>query len=99
MNKNYELQPVQTVEVLPKNQWEEEALAVKDNAYALAATDAFCDLLRAGLSKQVMDNTAVLAKLEEQYNSIAPTGAAEYRFIVQAYTRMAMESIARRSFR
>ena len=99
MNKSYELQPVQTVEILPKNQWEEEALAVKDNAYALAATDAFCDLLRAGLTKQVMDNTAILAKLEEQYCSIAPTGSADYRFIVQTYSRMAMESIARRSFK
>ena len=76
MNRSYEMQPVQTVEVLPKNQWEEEALAVKDNAYALAATDAFCDMLRAGLTKQAMDNTAVLAKFEEHYNSIAPTGSA-----------------------
>lgn len=99
MNRSYEMQPVQTVEVLPKNQWEEETLAVKDNAYALAATDAFCDMLRAGLTKQAMDNTAVLAKFEEHYNSIAPTGSAEYRLIVQTYARMAMESIARRSFR
>ena len=56
-------------------------------------------MLRAGLTKQAMDNTAVLAKFEEHYNSIAPTGSAEYRLIVQTYARMAMEGIARRSFR
>lgn len=98
MNKSCELQPVQTVEILPKHQWEDEALAVKDNAYALAATDAFCDMLRAGLAKQAMDNTAVLAKFEEHYNSIAPTGSAEYRFIVQTYARAAMENILKRSW-
>ena len=76
MNRSYEMQPVQTVEVLPKNQWEEEALAVKDNAYALAATDAFCDMLRAGLTKQAMDNTAVLAKFEMSTTTASPPPAA-----------------------
>ena len=62
-------------------------------SYALAEADAFRDMLRAGLTKQVLDNTAVLAKLEEHYGNIAPTGSSEYRFIVQAYARASMMQV------
>ena len=87
------MQPVTAdVQVLPEEQWSIIPDA-KNNAYALAEVDAFRDLLRAGLAKQAMDNTAVLAKFEEHYNSIAPSGSAEYRYIVQTYARAAMERI------
>ena len=93
MKRVYEMQPVTTdVQVLPKEQWSGVPEA-KNNAYALAEVDAFRELLRAGLTKQVMDNTAVLAKFEEHYNSIAPSGSAEYRYIVQTYAKAAMERI------
>ena len=102
MKKVSELLPVSTaVQVLPQ-QWTEAISGkisdTKESAYALAETDAFQDLLWAGLAKQAMDNTAVLAKFEEHYNSIAPCGKAEYRFIVQTYAKMAMERIVKRSW-
>ena len=93
MKRAYEMQPVTAdVQVLPQEQWSGIPEA-KNDAYALAEIGAFCELLRAGLAKQVMDNTAVLAKFEEHYNSIAPSGSAEYRYIVQTYARAAMERI------
>ena len=100
MNKSYEMQPITatTVQTLPQ-QWTERIPEVKDNEYALAETEAFRDLLRAGLAKQAMDNTAVLAKFEEHYNSIAPSGSAEYRYIVQTYAKAAMERILERTQR
>ena len=93
MKRTYEMQPVTAdVQVLPQDQWSDIPEA-KNDAYALAEIGAFRELLRAGLAKQVMDNTAVLAKFEEHYNSIAPSGSAEYRYIVQTYARAAMERI------
>ena len=93
MKRTYEMQPVAAdVQVLPEERWSVIPDA-KNNAYALAEVDAFHDLLRAALTKQAMDNTAVLAKFEEHYNSIAPCGSAEYRYIVQTYAKMAMERI------
>ena len=100
MNRAYEMQPRSStaVQAAPQGQWTEIITGAKDNTYALAETDAYCDLLRAALTKQAMDNTAVLAKFEEHYNSIAPSGSAEYRYIVQTYAKMAMERIAKRSW-
>ena len=98
MSKSYEMQPMTSaaVQTLPQ-QWTEtisgQISDTKESAYALAENDAYCDLLRAGLVKQAMDNTAVLAKFEEHYNSIAPSGSADYRYIVQTYAKMAMEHI------
>ena len=90
------------VQTLPQ-QWTEAVSGqisdTKESAYALAEIDAFRDLLCAGLAKQAMDNAAVLAKFEEHYNSIAPSGSAEYRFIVQTYAKAAMERILERSRR
>jgi len=99
MNKTYELQPrsATAIQTLPQ-QWTETIPEAKDQSYALAETDAYCDLLRAALTKQAMDNTAVLAKCEDHYNSIAPSASAEYRYIVQTYAKMAMERIAKRSW-
>lgn len=104
MSKSYDMQPITgtAIQTLPQ-QWTEviggRIADTKDSSYALAEVDAFRDLLRAGLAKQAMDNTAVLAKFEEHYNSIAPGGSAEYRFIVQTYAKAAMESILERSRR
>ncbi len=100
MNKAFEMQPqsATAVQTLQQNQWAEIIPEAKDQSYALAETDAYTDLLRAALTKQAMDNTAVLAKFEEHYNSIAPCGKAEYRFIVQTYAKMAMERIVKRSW-
>lgn len=102
MKKTSEMIPATAtaVQTLPQ-QWTEtigERISdTKDSSYALAEVDAFRDLLRAGLAKQAMDNTAVLAKFEEHYNSIAPSGSAEYRYIVQTYAKAAMERILERS--
>lgn len=60
------------------------------STYALAEQDAFRDRLRAAMAKQVMDNTAALSAVESYYLKIAPGGAAEYRSIVQTYTRLAL---------
>ena len=98
MKKVYEMQPITgtAVQTLPQ-QWTEaisgQISGTKESAYALAETSAFRDMLRAGLAKQAMDNTAVLAKFEEYYNSIAPSGSAEYRYIVQEYAKAAMAHI------
>ena len=99
MNSAYEIMPLSStaVQTIPKGQRTESISMVKDNSYALAETDAYSDLLRAALTKQAMDNTAVLAKFEEHYNNIAPSGSAEYRYIVQTYAKMAMERILERS--
>lgn len=98
MNNAFEIQPrnFAAPQTPPQEQWTEVVPETKDQAFALAATDAYADTLRAVLAKQAMDNTAVLAKFEEHYNSIAPCGGAEYRYIVEAYARMAIEYIKER---
>ena len=100
MNRAFEIQPrsATAIQTPPQEQWTETIPEAKDQSYALAETDAYTDLLRAALTKQAMDNTAVLAKFEEHYNSIAPCGKAEYRFIVQTYAKMAMDRIVKRSW-
>lgn len=92
MSNTYEVQTVPTFsQVLPQERDAGYLSGAKGNAYALAEADAFRDLLRVALAKQVMDNTAVLAKFEEHYKALAPCGSDEYRYIVQQYAR---ESVA-----
>ena len=67
-----------------------QTIVAVDSAYAQAERDAFKDRLRAALAKQVMENTAALANTESYYLKIAPGGAAEYRQIVQTYTKLAL---------
>ena len=68
-------------------------LASSDRIFELAERDALRDKMRAGLCKQAMDNTALLAMAEEQLSAMAPTAKAEYRMIVQSYTAKALAEI------
>lgn len=71
----------------------ETAIITAEASYALAEQAAFRDKLFSALTKQVLDNTAALATSEAYYNQIAPSGREEYRFILQAYARLAMEAV------
>lgn len=94
MSKTYEIQPIPAFsQRFPQEQSTGQIADVKENAYALAETGAYCDLLRVALAKQVMDNTAILATIEGHYLKTAPSGSNEYRYIVERYTKSAMGQI------
>ena len=68
MSKTYEIQPIPAFsQRFPQEQSTGQIADVKESAYALAETSAYCDLLRVALAKQVMDNTAILATIEGHY--------------------------------
>lgn len=67
-----------------------QTIVTVDSTYTLAERDAFRDRLRATLAKEIMDNTAALSSVESYYLKIAPSGAEEYRQIVQTYTTLAL---------
>ena len=94
MSNTYEMQPISTaVQVLPRVRQKRHLPIIKNDTYTLAENAACQDLLRAALAKQALDNTAVLAKLEEHYNSLAPSASGDYRYIVQTYAKAAMSRI------
>lgn len=64
-----------------------------ETSLALAEHAALQNQLYTALTQQVMSNTAALAMSEEYFNQIAPAGREEYRFIVQAYSRLAMKAV------
>ena len=71
----------------------QRAYELAEVVYTMAEIDAFRDKLRAALAKQAMDNTSMLAALEERYLKIAPQGREEYRMIVRAYAEMAINEM------
>ena len=64
-----------------------------ETSLALAEHTALQNQLLTALTKQVMSNTAALAMSEEFFNQTAPAGREDYRFIVQAYSRLAMRAV------
>lgn len=64
-----------------------------ETSLALAEHTALQGQLYAALTKQVMSNTAALAMSEDYFNQIAPAGREDYRWIVQAYSRLAMRAV------
>ena len=76
--------------LLPQNQ---RIMGMAMRTYDLMEYGAFSDKLRATLAKQALDNTAFLAKLEEEYLRMAPSGAKEYDLIVKAYAYQAAARI------
>ena len=71
----------------------QRAYELAEVVYTMAEIDAFRDKLRAALAKQAMDNTSMLAALEERYLKVAPQGCEEYRMIVRAYAEMAINEM------
>ena len=64
-----------------------------ETSLALAEHTALQGQLYAALTQPVMSNTAALAASEDYFNQIAPSGREEYRYIVQAYSRLAMRAV------
>lgn len=64
-----------------------------ETSLALAEHTALQNQLYTALTKQVMSNTAALAASEEYLSQLVPGGREEYRFIVQAYSRLAMKAV------
>ena len=64
-----------------------------ETSLALAEHTALQNQLLTALTKQVMSNTAALAMSEEYFCQVAPRGSEEYRWIVQAYSRLAMRAV------
>lgn len=64
-----------------------------ETSLALAEHTALQNQLLTALTKQVMDNTAALAMSEEYFCQVAPRASEEYRWIVQAYSRLAMRAV------
>ena len=81
--------------LLPLN---DRILDISRSAYDLTEFGAFTDKLRATLAKQALDNTAFLAKLEEEYLQTAPCGAEEYDLIIKAYAWQAAMRIGRSDY-
>lgn len=69
--------------LMPMN---DRILDISRSAYDLTEFGAFTDKLRATLAKQALDNTAFLAKLEEEYLQTAPCGAEEYDLIIKDFS-------------
>lgn len=64
-----------------------------ETSLALAEHTALQNQLLTALTKQVMSNTAALAMSEDYFNQIAPAAREDYRWIVQAYSRLAMRAV------
>ena len=68
-------------------------MEAKGDIYALAEADAFRDMLRAAATKQILDNTVILAAVGEHYSQIAPSASNKYRSIIEAYVKASMGHI------
>ena len=95
---NYQMQTIPYGTTYAAPVYQDEALnqnvsKLAETSLALAEHTSLQMQLYTALTKQVMDNTAALAASEEFFNQIAPAGHEEYRFIVQAYSRLAMKAI------
>lgn len=95
---NYQMQTIPYATPYAVPVYQDEALnqqvsRLAETSLALAEHTALQSQLFAALTQQVMSNTAALAASEEYFNQIAPSGREEYRWIVQAYSRLAMKAI------
>lgn len=95
---NYQMQTIPYATPYAAPVYQDEALnqqvsRLAETSLALAEHTALQNQLYTALTQQVMSNTAALASSEEYFNQIAPSGREEYRFIVQAYSRLAMKAI------
>lgn len=92
MSKKFELQSVSS-STQPFPQLQDRGVEAKESIYALAEADAFRDMLRAAITKQALDNTALLAAVKDRYDRIAPGASNEYRWIIEAYAKASMMRI------
>lgn len=95
---NYQMQTIPYGTTYAAPVYQDEALnqnvsKLAETSLALAEHAALQNQLYTALTKQVMSNTAALAMSEEYFDQIAPAGREEYRFIVQAYSRLAMKAV------
>lgn len=95
---NYQMQTIPYATPYATPVYQDEALnqqvsRLAETSLALAEHTSLQMQLYTALTQQVMSNTAALAASEEFFNQIAPAGREEYRFIVQAYSRLAMKAV------
>ena len=77
----------------PKRSAQQAIQKVKEYAEQGYTQAVLIDLSKYFDTKQVMDNTAALAMSEEYFCQVAPRASEEYRWIVQAYSRLAMRAV------
>lgn len=95
---NYQMQTIPYGTTYAATVYQDEALnrqvsRLAETSLVLAEHTALQSQLFAALTQTVMNNTAALAMSEEYFNQIAPAGREDYRWIVQAYSRLAMKAI------
>ncbi len=95
---NYQMQTIPYGTTYAAPVYQDEALnqnvsKLAETSLALAEHASLQMQLYTALTQQIMSNTAALAASEEYFSQITPSGREDYRFIVQAYSRLAMKAV------